>query len=257
MRCDNCGWNNPDGLTKCQKCNQELKPAPNFNQTIMDPNKQHSAPVQQAGDSVACVKCGYPLSAGNTYCPNCGTQVAPPSPAPAPVSQNTKTVRVLPEELLVENRPEALKATVREIPVELLADNPAPKQIDNTKTVRVLPEELLQDEPAAPAPAPVPAPVPAEPELPGFKLVPMDNFDGQTPQALSFSGEKVSVDRKDIPGADSSIGEDVQVAFEYEDGQWTVSGKEGRPVVYVAASHKICLQPGDVIVVGNRRYIFE
>lgn len=251
MRCDNCGWNNPEGLTKCQKCNQELKSAPNFNQTIMDPSREQSAPVQQAGESVACEKCGYPLSAGNTYCPNCGTQVAQASPAPA--SQNTKTVRVLPEELLVENRPEALKATVREIPVELLSDSPASKHIDNTKTVRVLPEELLQDEPAAPAPATAPA----EPELPGFKLVPMDNFDGQTPQALSFSGDKVSVERKDIPGADSSIGEDIQVAFEYENGQWAVSEKEGRPVVYVAASHKVWLQPGDVIVVGNRRYIFE
>lgn len=28
MRCINCGWNNPDGLKRCQKCNQPLPVAP-------------------------------------------------------------------------------------------------------------------------------------------------------------------------------------------------------------------------------------
>ena len=254
MRCDNCGWNNPEGLAKCQKCNQELRSAPNFNQTVMDPTREHSAPVREIGESVTCVRCGYPLSAANSYCPNCGTQVPQTSPTPSPAaSLNAKTVRVLPEELMMENSPEALKATVREIPVELLSDNPTQNHIDNAKTVRVLPEELLQDDQVASTPTSVSV----EPELPGFRLVPMDNFDGQLPQTLSFSGDEVSVERKDIPGADASIGEDVQVSFEYENGQWAVFEKGGRPVVYVAATHKVWLRPGDIIVVGNRRFIFE
>ncbi len=252
MRCDNCGWNNPDGLTKCQKCNQELKSAPNFNQTVMAPNREHSVPVQEVEEPVACTRCGYPLSAANSYCPNCGTQVSHILPNPSPAaSQNAKTVRVLPDEFMMESGSEVLKATVREIPVELLSDNPIMNHIDNAKTVRVLPEELLQDEPAASVPAP------AKPELPVFKLVPIDNFDGQAPQTLVFSGDKVLVERKDIPGADASIGEDVQVAFEYENGQWAVFEKGGRPVVYVAATHKVWLRPDDIIVVGNRRFIFE
>lgn len=32
MRCVNCGWNNPDGITKCQKCNQPLPVVPVSNE---------------------------------------------------------------------------------------------------------------------------------------------------------------------------------------------------------------------------------
>ena len=255
MRCDNCGWNNPDGLTKCQKCNQELKQAPapvqnNFNQTVLDPSRNRSE--VQEGSQVFCPGCGYPLSEGVTVCPNCGTAASVAEPAP---SQYSKTVRVLPENLLSEEKPkqEALKATVREIPQHLL---------DNTKTVRVLPEELLQDEApvqqAAPQPMPVqPEPVPAPAPVPAFRLVPMDNFDGLTPAALSFSGEAVSLGRKDVVAGDASIAEDVHAAFEFADGQWSVSDKSGKASTYVCTSRKIQLQPGDIVVIGNRRYIFE
>ena len=246
MRCDNCGWNNPDGLTKCQKCNQELVQAPtpvqnNFNQTVMDPSRNRSE--VQVGSQVFCPGCGYPLSEGVTVCPNCGTAaVAEPAPAP---SQYSKTVRVLPENLVSEEKPkhEVLKATVREIPQHLL---------DNTKTVRVLPEALLPDDaPVQPEPVPAPAPAPA------FRLVPMDNFDGQTPVALSFSGEAVALGRKDIVAGDASIAEDVQAAFEFADGQWAVSDKSGQASTYVCSSRRIQLQPGDIVVIGNRRFIFE
>ena len=238
MRCDNCGWNNPDGLTKCQKCNQELVQTPvqaNMTQTVMDSSRNHSE--VQMSSQVFCPGCGYPLSEGVNVCPNCGTAAVVAEPAP---SQYSKTVRVLPENLVVEETPvqEVLKATVREIPQHLL---------DNTKTVRVLPEELLQDD--APAPAPAPAPT--------FRLVPMDNFDGHTPAALSFSGETVALGRKDIVAGDASISEDVQAAFEFADGQWAVSDKSGKASTYVCSSHRIKLQSGEIVVIGNRRFIFE
>lgn len=248
MRCDNCGWNNPDGLTKCQKCNQELVQAPvqaNMNQTVMDPSRSRSE--VQMSSQVFCPGCGYPLSEGVTVCPNCGTAAVAAEPAP---SQYSKTVRVLPENFVADEKPrqENLKATVREIPQHLL---------DNTKTVRVLPEELLQDDAPAPvsasAPEPAPAPVPA----PAFRLVPMDNFDGQTPVALSFSGETVALGRKDIVAGDASISEDVQAAFEFADGQWAVSDKSGKASTYVCSSRRIQLQSGDIVVIGNRRFIFE
>lgn len=58
MECNNCGWFNPAGLTRCQKCNQPLR--------VQDVAKE---------DLVAfnCAKCGYPLSAGGQKCPNCGS----------------------------------------------------------------------------------------------------------------------------------------------------------------------------------------
>jgi hypothetical protein len=33
--------------------------------------------------------------------------------------------------------------------------------------------------------------------------------------------------------------------------------KSGLKAVYVSAGHPVKIQPGDVIVIGNRRYLFE
>lgn len=56
---------------------------------------------------------------------------------------------------------------------------------------------------------------------------------------------------------DASVAEDVQAAFEFENGQWSVSDRSGKNTTFVCASHRIALEKGDIIVIGNRRYIFE
>ena len=226
MRCDNCGWSNPEGLAKCQKCNQNLNES------------------QDSHDSVACMHCGYLLSSANVCCPNCGTKATQTSHG----SPNAKTVRVLSGD---GQKLGAMKATVREIRFEPLDKNPATKNLDNMKTVKMLTEEFLKNE------RPVTPSVKAGPAQLGFKLVPLDNFDGQAFQSLIFSGDSVSVGRNDIPECDTFVMDDVQVECEYVNGQWAVSEKNGKKVVFVAASHKILLKSGDVIVIGNRRYIFE
>lgn len=69
MRCNNCGWANPEGLSKCQKCNQTLRAS-----EILDAPKAIIAP-QKSEESVGrCLKCGYPLVEVADYCPNCGSQ---------------------------------------------------------------------------------------------------------------------------------------------------------------------------------------
>lgn len=69
MRCNNCGWTNPDGVVKCQKCNQPLTGAePTVNKESADSHKDDVA-------SVKCTKCGYPVANEWSMCPNCGAQV--------------------------------------------------------------------------------------------------------------------------------------------------------------------------------------
>ncbi|MBR4028185.1 MAG: zinc ribbon domain-containing protein [Alistipes sp.] len=69
MRCNNCGWTNPVGVSKCQKCNQPLTGT----ETAV---YKESAEVP-SGEvvSVKCEKCGYPVSGDWSMCPNCGAQV--------------------------------------------------------------------------------------------------------------------------------------------------------------------------------------
>lgn len=66
MRCNNCGWNNPDGLDKCQKCNQPLQVmavADNADKTVKTKNE---------GGVASCPSCGYPYAQNSETCPNCG-----------------------------------------------------------------------------------------------------------------------------------------------------------------------------------------
>lgn len=67
MRCNNCGWTNPEGLSKCQKCNQTL--------SVCEPlESKEIVTVEENNESVdRCLKCGYPLGEGADYCPNCGS----------------------------------------------------------------------------------------------------------------------------------------------------------------------------------------
>ena len=90
MRCDNCGWNNPDNLEKCQKCNQDLRPviaevqkinepeaieqpsAPKvFKETTLDAERFMAANNKAVKPSV-CPECCYPLMPDTDVCPNCG-----------------------------------------------------------------------------------------------------------------------------------------------------------------------------------------
>ena len=69
MRCSNCGWTNPEGLSKCRKCNQTLCAS----ETLDAPKAIINIPKSE--ETVGqCLKCGYPLVEGADYCPNCGCQ---------------------------------------------------------------------------------------------------------------------------------------------------------------------------------------
>lgn len=61
----------------------------------------------------------------------------------------------------------------------------------------------------------------------------------------------------DVPSGTFAFGNDTDASFEYVDGQWFISDKSGNDSAYVCARRRISLQPGDVILIGNRRYRFE
>ena len=66
MRCNNCGWTNPEGISKCQKCNQTLVASePSTPKEVVN--------IPTNGESVGrCLKCGYLLIEAEDFCPNCG-----------------------------------------------------------------------------------------------------------------------------------------------------------------------------------------
>ena len=67
MRCNNCGWNNPEGVLKCQKCNQPL-----VSETI--PMIKSSGITENSVVNY-CPNCGYLITEGTGVCPACKTVI--------------------------------------------------------------------------------------------------------------------------------------------------------------------------------------
>lgn len=125
MRCNNCGWTNPEGLSKCQKCNQIL--------TGTEPavHKEVAAVKKEEAPSVRCDKCGYLVTDEWSMCPNCGSQIAgrqAREEVVESVSQDNRKTVVLDQQPVIE-QPVAPKEDVQTV----LA-NPQPLQ---NKTVFV------------------------------------------------------------------------------------------------------------------------
>ena len=65
------------------------------------------------------------------------------------------------------------------------------------------------------------------------------------------------INRMDIDPSNSSIDEDAHIQIEFSQGEWYVSDLSKLKNTYVQVNRKMKLEKGDVIVVGNRRYIFQ
>ena len=70
MRCENCGWENPDENEKCEKCNVPLIPFQDNNDITSFENNPDEYNLIRTGRG--CSDCGYPLRQKDAACPNCG-----------------------------------------------------------------------------------------------------------------------------------------------------------------------------------------
>lgn len=96
MRCDNCGWMNPEGVENCQKCNQKLK------LSHVEAPVAVSAPAPEAAPAALavafCDKCGREYSVHMPSCPHCGftnpnfQESSEPAAPAAPKFDMNKTV---------------------------------------------------------------------------------------------------------------------------------------------------------------------
>ena len=76
MRCKNCGWDNPAGNGKCEKCNVPLSGSMVDERTPSAENSM-SEDFNPAITAQGCPSCGYPLRPTDTVCPNCFTGARP------------------------------------------------------------------------------------------------------------------------------------------------------------------------------------
>ncbi len=215
MRCMNCGWENPDNLQKCEKCNSPLDTglshelpshsAPEHEEVLrgtVSEQQVFADPAPTNHEDKGCPKCGYPLREGMHHCPNCG------------------------HDLDAANRPkEDVRKEVR---------NVAPK---HNATVNPW----------------------ANPNLgKTFKLEPVA-WDGEkdAPATLSFIGESVELNRDNTDPTNNTITSKVQAEISCENGVWSIEDKSAQGTTFIQAKRKIALEDGDVVMLGNRKFIFK
>lgn len=223
MRCQFCGWDNPQGKDKCEKCNKPLANASSSNNSnSADADAEnHSRPTdRQAANafdgkktiregistirederpisSQKCPQCGYTLEDGE--CPSCGyheTEVFPiiESPKEEHPNEGRKTIR--------PHRKEAKEGS--------------------------------------------------------FTLTPISEDNGQPEgDAIPFESNSVSLNRDNTDPKNSTITSQEQARITFVDGNWGIEDKSEYKTTFVQATRKIELQSGDLILLGNQLYRFD
>lgn len=202
MRCNNCGWENPNGLTRCEKCNAPLQGVVNNqcnNETAAESNNQASPSRKTVcendifpQESNLCPVCGYPKRPGVKECPNCAKVEAKPV-EPINLKPSTGTV------------------------------NPW-IQVASANTCR---------------------------------LEPIEQIGIETPNTLELKGDSHELNRKNLDPDNMTITSNVQAEIVCENGTWYIKDKSAQHTTFVYVGEKTALKEGDVILMGNRQFIFH
>lgn len=217
MRCQFCGWDNPQGKETCEKCNkpltsnvsEEVRPValnrdnhnrPTDRQVAGEFNPK--ATVREIPDggkldnerAKECPECGYPLENGE--CSACGYNV---SEAPKDTS-----VKVADE----------VRKTMRPI-----------RKGEKEGEFKLVP---ISEETGMP------------------------EGDG-----MAYEGNEVILNRENTDSRNTTITSQEQACLTFENGKWCIEDKSEYKTTFVQASRKIELQQGDLILLGNQLYRFE
>lgn len=195
-----------------------------------------------------CTNCGWANADQNTRCEKCNAPLEGSSMPNNPGPAIHETIR------------ETIRETVRE-------DQPFKKTIIDE-----------------PAPAPIPVPPVQEPkptsgakpyggtmnifDMGGMpfgapmmcycKLAPMPVAPNEKhlPREVELKGEYNELNRGNIDPDNFTISQTLQAVLTCKDGKWFIKDQSPYKTTYVLASEEIPLKSGDVILMGNRRFVF-
>ena len=277
MRCNNCGWDNAPGSSVCVKCghplqvlagpSQPLDPyrgvnVPNYNggdptprPTVINNLQAEPAPrptrivnsadlqsqaalkatISQAPKS--CPHCGYPVVGDFNSCPNCGASIGTtPTSIQQPVEKRSELA-----ELGIEEEVKCEKCGT----MVSLDYSFCPKcgERIHLPTVRAIRHK------------PTPAPEPPKPKC-HLTIIPEDG-ENTIPIKNDYEGDSVILNRENTEQNNRTITSKEQAELTFEDGKWYVLNHSELGSTYIEANRKIALEPGDIIVLGDRRFRFE
>lgn len=240
MRCKNCGWENPDGQEKCEKCHGTLvDAAPEHKPTTPVSDRMRSTVAEgvifdtpvHGGAPKTCPKCGYPVSDTSTSCPNCNHELQP-----APTTRQMIKCKSCGAEL---------DATAKFCPncgAPTSEDSPKPRRIQRSAMGTVMG-------------GPVSGPSSAN----KFCTLRPIAWDGEDVNynPITYSGDTIILNRANTDANNNSITSREQAILTCEDGEWFIENRSDLRTTFIRVNGKVKLTSGDIIVLGNREFEFK
>ncbi|MDR1680342.1 MAG: FHA domain-containing protein [Prevotellaceae bacterium] len=92
MRCKNCGWENPGGNAKCEKCNAPLTGSMGASDELYQSDETARESFNPKNTARGCPnpECGYPVKPSDEICPNCGCPLRGADDAPVATGKPVK-----------------------------------------------------------------------------------------------------------------------------------------------------------------------
>lgn len=263
MRCNNCGWENPAGNQKCEKCNaplsgsmisgndtprrryssvgEELKGTlPEAGKGPDAGNREKPDPVERGmgGKSAACPQCGYPVSPAMSACPNCGYMLGVASRDVREAAQPADRGMAQPDRN-APGGPKGGKICPQCGGAVSLGAKFCPSCGASLRMGTVSSWDA-----------------PQQGTFCTLKPLPWKGEE-VTYQPVSYSGTVVSLNRSNTDSNNNTITSKEQAVLVHESDGWYIEDRSELHTTFVRADKRRKLESGDVIALGNRLFEFK
>jgi len=295
MRCNNCGFENAEDATHCIKCktaldskavkqappraSSEAPPVPKkettYAGTITDSQladvrdkiqydeqasvKQEGSPATIAGQTpgaaieeksplVKCphADCGYPYSSELKVCPRC--QRGPVTPATTPNQTNIADQTNTADQTAGPARPpKPFAGTIDPYRTKTIIDTPAPTP---APPICYLQPVAKDGEPGPPQQLSFTL------DHPAIELNP-NNLSHAAIGPNHDTHPAIQLNRDNLDPGNPSITGKVQAELTFEDGAWQLKDSSELQTTFLLASTQTLLKDGDILLIGDRKFIFS
>lgn len=255
MRCNNCGWQNPDGVSNCERCGSALNiqnglgadasnQQNNYRQESASPLRSTLRETAAFGNSVSpennsgnkvntndvCSSCGYSLSPVMNVCPQCGT---PRSQGQNESSQNS-----------FGNNRQQVHTRNKQCPkcgADVLQSAKYCPSCGQPLTMRGTVNAW--DDPQGN-------------EYCSLRPIPWSRENTEY-APISYSGQRIVLNRANTDPNNQSITSREQAVLTNDGKNWYIEDLSDQHSTMIRISRKTKLQSGDIIALGNRLFEFR
>lgn len=223
MRCNNCGWENPSTNTVCEKCHTPLAGAAQVNNPHIEVSPLNKT-INEAAIFAPKSQEEHSATIGEQTdaCPHCGYPLRPDT---AFCPQCGEPIRKANPVASMPKPAPKPAATPQSAPNHMGTVNPW-IQVTPQSRCTLTPVSQSTDE-AEPAPL---------------------TFKGDTPHNLN---------RANLDAENPTITSQSQAELTCTDGVWYIQDRSAQHTTFIHAAEKTALQDGDVILMGNRQFVFH